>query len=79
MALAATVFILDLHMYIWGESGEREEQFGAPFDPVGPSGRYGYFGRPYLGGRGSEPVGRRGPETSPKVSYMTRGTYGAPS
>ena len=31
---------------------------------------------PILGaivGRGSEPVGRRGPESSPKVSSMTRG------
>ncbi len=30
-------------------------------------------------GRGSEPVGRRGPEPSPKGSLMTRGTCGAPS
>ena len=30
-------------------------------------------------GRGPEPVGRRGPETSPKVSPMTRGTCGATS
>ena len=27
-------------------------------------------------GRGSEPVGREGPESSPKVSPVTRGTCG---
>ena len=38
---------------------------------------YAYLERNSWAGRGSEPVGRRGPESSPKVSPMTRGTCGA--
>ena len=40
------------------------------------SGRHAYFGRNSWAGRGTEPLGRRGPESSPKVYPMTRGTCG---
>ena len=56
-----------------------EEQFGAPFAPLGPSGGNDYFTPIFWAGRSSETVRHRGPRTSPKVSPIIRGTCGAQS
>ena len=78
-AATAIPLVLDPSNPIWDESGWREEQFGAPFAPLGPSGGNDYFTPNFWVGRGSETVGRRGPGTSPKVSPIIRGTCGAQS
>lgn len=78
-AATAIPLVLDPSNPIWDESGWWEEQFGAPFAPLGPSGGNDYFTPNFWAGRGSETVGRRGPRTSPKVSPIIRGTCGAQS
>ena len=78
-AATAIPLVLDPSNPIWDESGWWEEQFGAPYAPLGPSGENDYFTPNFWAGRGSETVGRRGPRTSPKVSPIIRGTYGAPN
>ena len=50
LATTPKIFVLDPSNPIWGKSGWWEEQFDAPFDPLGPSWPYGYFRLPYLGG-----------------------------
>ena len=75
----AIPLVLDPSNPIWDESGWWEEQFGAPFAPLGPSGGNDYFTPNFWAGRGSERVGRRGPGTSPKVSPIIRGTCSAQS
>ena len=78
-AATAIPLVLDPWNLIWDESGWLEEQFGAPFAPLGPSGGNDYFAPSFWAGRSSETVGRRGPRTSPKVSPITRGTCGVQS
>ena len=78
-AATAIPLVLDPSNPIWDESGWWEEQFGAPFAPLGPSGGNDYFTPNFWAGRGWETVGRRGPRTWPKVSPITRGTCGAQS
>ena len=78
-AATAIPLVLDPSNPIWDESGWWEEQFGAPFAPLGPSGGNDYFTPNFWAGRSSETVGRRGPRTSPKVSPIIRGTCGAQS
>ena len=79
-AATAIPLVLDPSNPIWEESGWWEEQFGAPYAPLGPSGGNDYFTPNFWAGRGSETVGRRGPRTSPKVSpIIIRGTCGAQS
>ena len=78
-AATAIPLVLDPSNPIWDESGWWEEQFGAPFAPLGPSGGNDYFTPNFWAGRGSETVGRRGPGTSPKVSPIIRGTCSAQS
>ena len=76
-AATAIPLVLDPSNPIWDESGWGEEQFGAPFAPLGPSGGNDYFMPNFWVGRTSDTVGRRGPGTSPKVSPIIRGTCGA--
>ena len=78
-AATAIPLVLDPSNPIWDESGWWEEQFGAPYAPLGPSGGNDYFTPNFWAGRGSETVGRRGPRTSPKVSPIIRGTCGTQS
>ena len=73
-AATAILLVLDPWNHILDESGGLEEQFGAPFAPLGPTGGNDYFTPNFWAGRGSETVGRRGPRTSPKVSHIIRGT-----
>ena len=75
----AIPLVIDPWNFIWDESGWLEEQFGAPFAPLGPSGGNDYFTPDFWAGRSSETVGRQGPRISPKVSPIIRGTYGAQS
>ena len=75
----AIPLVLDPSNPIWDESGWCEEQFGAPYAPLGPSGGNYYFTPNFWAGRGSETVGRRGPRTSLKVTPIIRGTCGAQS
>ena len=46
-AATAKLLFLDPLNPILSESGWWEEQFDAPFDPLGPSVPYGYFQLPY--------------------------------
>ena len=78
-AATAKLLVLDPSNPIWDESGWWEEQFGAPFAPLGPSGGNDYFTPNFWAGRGSETFGRWGPGISPKVSRIIRGTCGAQS
>ena len=78
-AATAIPLVLDPWNPIWDESVWLEEQFGAPFAPLGPSGGNDYFTPNFWAGRSSETVGRRGPITSPIVSLIIRGTCGAQS
>ena len=71
-AATAIPLVLDPWNPIWDESGWLEEQFGAPYASLGPSGRNDYFTPNFWAGRSSETVGRRGPRTSPKVSPIMR-------
>ena len=54
----AIPLVLDLSNPIWDESGWREEQFGDPYAPLGPSGENDYFTPNFWAGHGSETVGR---------------------
>ena len=76
-AATAIPLVLDPWNSIWDESGWGEEQFGAPFAPLGPSGGNYYFTPNFWAGCSSKTVGRRGPRTSPKVSPIIKGTCGA--
>ena len=75
----AIPLVLDQWNPIWDESGWWEEQFGALFAPLGPSGGNDYLTPDFWAGCSSETVGRRGSRTSPKVSTIVRGTCGAQS
>ena len=79
MALGSTIFIVDPWVGISKWSGEREEQFGTPLDPIWTSENNGYFATYLRAGCGSEPVWLRGPKTSPKVPVIYGATSGGPN
>ena len=72
------VMVLDPSNPIWDESRWWEEQFGAPFAPLGPSGEITIL-CPILGGAWLRDGWAPRPGTSPKVSPIIRGTCGAQS
>ena len=69
-AATAIQLVLDPWNPIWDESGWLEEQLGAPFAPLGPSGGNDYFTLNFWAGRSSERLSAEVPELHQKFPLL---------